>query len=290
VPDFVAATEFVWTHARVLDRHRFAHAFLDGSPEPVLDALAAYRNTDGGYGNALEPDCRAPVSQPIATTMALALLDEVGGLDAETASGPARWFSSVLTAEGALPFCLADVASYPRAPWWNPEGDPPPPNLNPTGAAVGWLRRAGVGAAWIDRAEEWCWDEIDRSPAVDQYKAEALSLLVVHAADTARAARTIERLCTMVAGGEIVSLDAAAEPRGPDAHTPLQLAPRPDSVLRAAFDDATIDAFLDRLAGAQAGDGGWTIDWPAPGQAAVSEWRAIRTIEAWETLRAYGRV
>lgn len=151
-PDVAAATEFVWRHARVLDRHRFAHEFLEGSADAVVTALAAYQNPDGGFGNALEPDCRAPVSQPIATSMALAMLGEVGRLDTEQeiVRAALRWCEPASTDEGALPFCLSDVADYPRAPWWNPEGDPPPPNLNPTAGVVGWFREAGVEADWIE--------------------------------------------------------------------------------------------------------------------------------------------
>ena len=55
-------------------------------------------------------------------------------------------------------------------------------------------------------------------------------------------------------------------------------------------DDAIIEAFLDRLIAAQQEDGGWPIDWPAPGTTAIHEWRAIRTLEALGTLSAYGRL
>ena len=58
-PDFDAAAEFMATRARVLDRRVFQRLFQGGAPEPVRDAVAAYRNDDGGFGHALEPDLRA---------------------------------------------------------------------------------------------------------------------------------------------------------------------------------------------------------------------------------------
>ena len=52
------AREFIWRNGRLLDRHLFACLFDGGQREPVLAALRAYQNADGGFGNALEPDKR----------------------------------------------------------------------------------------------------------------------------------------------------------------------------------------------------------------------------------------
>ena len=71
-----AAARFLAGNARVLDRRRFERLFLDGEARPVRDALAAFRNSDGGFGHALEPDGRTPGSQPAAVAMALRTLDE----------------------------------------------------------------------------------------------------------------------------------------------------------------------------------------------------------------------
>ena len=63
-PDFDAAAGFLAAHARVLDRRTFQRLFGGGGARPVRDALAAYRNDDGGFGYALEPDVRTEASQP----------------------------------------------------------------------------------------------------------------------------------------------------------------------------------------------------------------------------------
>ena len=55
-----------------------AGLFTGGGTTPVRDAVAAYRNADGGFGHALEPDVRDPASQPAATEMALRIMDETG--------------------------------------------------------------------------------------------------------------------------------------------------------------------------------------------------------------------
>ena len=76
-PDVEAARNFVLGNARLLDRRRFLHRFEDGSAEAVLEALLPYRNEDGGFSHALEPDLRGLASQPVPLEHALHVLDEI---------------------------------------------------------------------------------------------------------------------------------------------------------------------------------------------------------------------
>ncbi len=128
-PDLAKATDFIWRAARLLDRRRFDALFLGGPPEAVVEALEPYRNADGGFGNALEPDIRAPLSQPVPTWTALCILDETGGFG-EWAVEPlisraCDYLQSITTAEGGVPFVLPSVRDYPRAPWWETDDHPP---------------------------------------------------------------------------------------------------------------------------------------------------------------------
>ena len=68
------AGRFLAETARVLEYRRFRHLFVAPDPEGVLAALAAYATPDGGYGYALEPDGRGPVSQPLHVDLALRVL------------------------------------------------------------------------------------------------------------------------------------------------------------------------------------------------------------------------
>ena len=77
-PDLTAATAFMATHARLLDRRRFELLCGRGEPTEVLAALDGYRNSDGGYGWGLEPDLRSPESQPAGALHALEVFAEVG--------------------------------------------------------------------------------------------------------------------------------------------------------------------------------------------------------------------
>ena len=74
------------------------------------------------------------------------------------------------------------------------------------------------------------------------------------------------------------------------ALTPLHLAPRPDALARACFDDSTMEAHLDALVAQQQEDGGWPLSWAPPGGAARAEWRGKWTLDALVVLDAYGRL
>src|SRR5437764_5870908 len=75
------AQDFTWRNARLIERYLFTALFAGGSREPVLAALRAYQNEDGGFGNALEPDKRCPSSQPQDIEIALRILDAIDSLD-----------------------------------------------------------------------------------------------------------------------------------------------------------------------------------------------------------------
>ena len=71
---------------------------------------------------------------------------------------------------------------------------------------------------------------------------------------------------------------------------PLDYAPRPGSMARRLFDDATIELHLDALVAKQQDDGGWPITWESPSAAAVSEWRGFHTLRTLQILRDYDRL
>jgi hypothetical protein len=285
--DLERAYEFVWTHGRLLERRLLERRLGEGSAAAVERAVLGYRNDDGGFAGVLEPDCRTPHSQPEAMRLALVVLDEIGCLDAVRARSFADWLSSVATAEGGVPFCLPTVEGYPRAPWWKPV---PEPDLTPTGGLVGLLRPHAPEHPWVRRAADWCWARAGEGVPKSQYGVHALVEFLITEPDRERARPILDALGEALANGRVVPLDPSATPASPDTHTPLQFAPTPAHPLRRRFAGWVVDAFLDRLAAGQQDDGGWPIDWPAPGTTATYEWRAIRTLDALRTLSSYGRL
>ena len=284
--DFSAATAFVAANARVLDRRRFERLFEDGPAAPVRDAVAAYRNDDGGFGHALEPDCRAPGSQPAAVAMALHIMDETGAWDEDLVRGACDWLAAVAPAEGGAAFVEATLEGWPHAPWWVPE-EGHPASLVATGMIAGTLHARGVSHPWLDGAAEVMWNRIAKMDEPGAYEMFGVLAFLQHVPDRERAREVFGRVGPLILERNLVAL----YPEAPgEVHGVLEFAPEPDSLARALFDDATVQAHLDHLAHGQKDDGGWTFNWPAWSPAAELDWRGFLTVDALRALRANGRL
>jgi hypothetical protein len=270
--DLPAAARFVADAARLLDRHRHAALFEGGPKEPVLAALRAYRNDDGGFGHALEPDLRAPTSQPGATLYALEILGELDAFDDALAAAAIEWIPAVADADGTIPFVLGDVDRWPHAPWWQPE---PASFLTAALAAV--LHEHGVRTEWRDRVEPWCWEQVGTRDFASAYWWLYLIRFMDHAGDRDRAEAELKRIRKPVAGllGEF---------------TPLDLAPWPHLASRSLFAPEAVGRALDALEAGQQADGGWTFSFPQWSPGATLDWRGAVTVRALQVLRGNGRL
>ncbi|MFI5977092.1 hypothetical protein [Streptomyces sp. NPDC051452] len=290
------AEPFVWLTARVLERRLFAYHFLRGAPDAVEAALDAYRNEDGGYGHALEPDLRGPVSQPLHTAHALRVLDAVARCGGQRVERACRYLTSVSTADGALPAVTPDQRGYPTAPYV-PVLDAPPSELLATGPVVGLLHRNEVWHAWLFRATDFCWQAVESLENSHPYEVEAAVTFLDSAPDRARAEAAADRLGRLVRAQRLAALDPDdldAYPVAPgyapgEHHFPHDFAKSPDSLARAWFTDDEMARSLDHLAAEQRADGGWPVRWRQWSPVPALEARPLVTIEALRTLRSYGR-
>jgi hypothetical protein len=285
-PDLSAAAAFVADDARILDRRRFQRLFGGGPASAVRDAVAAYRNEDGGFGHALEPDCRGPGSQPAATEMALRLLDEADAWDEDLVRGACDWLATVAPAEGGAAFVEAGpLEGGPHAPWWVPE-EGHPASLVATGMIAGTLHARGVAHPWLDGATEVMWNRIGKLTEPGGYEMFGVLAFLQQVPDRERAREAFGRVGPLIAENGLVTLDPEAEG---EVHGVLAFAPEPDSLARVLFDDATVAAHLDHLARGQRDDGGWTFNWTAWSPAAGHDWRGFLTVDNLRLLRANGR-
>ena len=284
-PDFDGAAAFMAGQARVVDRRLFQRLFSGGAAGAVRDAVAAYRNPDGGFGFALEPDCRAGASQPAAVEMALRLLDFADEWDSRLVTDAVDWLATVAPAEGGAAFVEPSVAEGPHAPWWVPE-EGHPASLIQTGQIAGVLYARGFSHPWLDRATEVMWSRIETLSAPSGYEMFGVLAFLQHVPDRARATAAFARVGPLLLAGGLVALDPSA---GGEVHSPLAFAPLPSSLARGVFSEAVIEAHLDHLAGAQGDDGGWMFNWPSWSPAAEADWRGFLTVDALRVLRANGR-
>ncbi|MFL5657284.1 MAG: hypothetical protein ACJ8CB_24255 [Ktedonobacteraceae bacterium] len=285
-PNLSKATDFIWRTARLLEQRRFAYLFLDGQRQAVLEALRPYQNPDGGFGNGLEPDIRGPVSQPVPGWTALCILDEARAFADPLVTRACDYLLTITTPEGGVPFVLPSVRDYPHAPWWE-TGDQPTASLNPTAAFAALLHKHRVEHPWLTAATEYCWRKLDQMERTDPYEMRAVLPFLDFVSDRQRAEHVFARVGPKILEQKLVALTPTTQN---ETHTPLNFAPRPQSLARRLFSDEVIETHLDALTSAQQEDGGWQFNWLAWNPASALEWRGVVTIEAVVTLRAYGRL
>jgi hypothetical protein len=280
--DLPAARTFVAAHGRLLDRSRFA-LLADGAPaEPVLRALAAYANADGGFGRALEPDVRDPASQPIAVLAALDVLHEAGAGDHPLGGAALDWLGTISADDGGIPFLLPSAAEWPCAPFLTP-GEAA--SFHMTAAVTAAALRLGAGAhPWVERATAYCWDHLPGEGAF-AYELHFTLEFLDAVPEPDRAAAALEALRPHIPRdrGLPVRGGTSGEELGLDV-----LAARPGRS-RTLFDAEAVERAIDAHLATQRDDGGWDFDWLAWNPAVAWEWRGRRTADAVALLRENGR-
>ncbi|WP_367124873.1 hypothetical protein [Streptomyces phytohabitans] len=298
VPDPAAAAAFLTTHARLLDRRRLELLLGRCKPDSVVAALDGYRNPDGGYGWALEPDLRARGSQPVAALHAFEPLAECGPAGPyPQAAALCDWLGTVTLPDGGVPFALPmagqDLAG--AAPFWA-EADPAVSSLHMTAVVASAAHRVGRhdpavrDHPWLARATEFCRRTIaalTEQPHAIEFRF-VLDLLDAVYETHDWAAPELARLAAWLPY-DTGTLAVAGGADG-EAMRPLDFAPLPDRPVRGLIAPGAIEADLDRLARGQLDDGGWAVDFVTRSPAAALEWRGYATVGAVHVLRANGRV
>ncbi len=156
-PDMEEIRRFVYRNARPLDLARWQYHMEGYSAEPVIKALAAYQNADGGFGSALEADCWNPPSAPIQCGTAVNILWEIGFQDKEHAvvKGLLRYLQSrEHFVQGRWENAIPSNNDFPHAPWWHTDSSSRARSeFNPTAILAGFLLYfIPAGTAEHDRA------------------------------------------------------------------------------------------------------------------------------------------
>jgi hypothetical protein len=280
--DYTAAENFIWSAARLVDRHRYSMLFADGPVQPVTEALRGYRNPDGGFGHALEPDLRGPSSQPSPTLYALEILSEAGSSDCEMARAARAWVAQVAGPAGDIPSVLPGFERYPHAPWFPAE----PGSMLTLALAAAYHADGVENDEWLGRASDRCWRSIETTDEPRGYWLKYALAFLDAVPDERHAREALTSLATKV------DVSTVAPVGGVEGETlrPLDLSPRPGSRSRELIDEASIEAHLDAVESEQLEDGGWMFDWLAWSPAQTIDWRGNITIRALGWLRDNGRL
>jgi hypothetical protein len=291
--DLSAASAFVVTHARLLDRRRFDLLLGRDDAGLTLAALDGYRNADGGYGWGLEPDLRAQESQPIHALHVFEILHECGAAAGTRAVELCDWLETVSFDDGGLPFVLPIADPAGCAPWFA-DADSDRSSLHGTAAVVSaaWrvARHDTVVAAhpWLVAATRYCLDGIADSERLSAYELVFLLRLLDALHDTdIEAADHLAHLTASLPSSGLLPAEGGVEG---EVLRPLDYAPDPGSPIRARLADEAVDAELDRLVDEQRRDGGWEVDFASFSPAGRLEWRGYATLRAVGLLVRNGRL
>lgn len=289
--DLTRASAFMTTHARLVDRRRFDLIAGRGRVGGVLSAVAAYRNPDGGFGWALEPDLRSPESQPAGALHAFEVFDEIGPDTSGLATQLCDWLASITLPDGGVPFALPVADATGSAPFWA-QADPSQSSLHLTAAVAEMAHRvarhdpAVRDHEWLARATDYCWRqivELDRPRHALEFRYVLWFLDAIHDVRPDAAAE-LQRLGKLIPDSGTLAVEGGIEG---EAMHPLDFSPWPDRPLRGLLAPETISADLDRLAAQQRGDGGWVVDFASHSVAGTLEWRGYATVNAVKILLAH---
>jgi hypothetical protein len=289
--DLDAVPGFMAMHARLLDRRRLDVVLHDAPPDGVLAALSGYRNPDGGYGWGLEPDLRAGESQPGAALHAFEVFEDIHPATSPQAVELCDWLASASVPGGGLPFALPVSDSAGCAPFWA-EADPTVSSLQITAVVTAIAHRvargdpAVAGHPWLARATDYCLAAIEAMGDAPHALELAFALQLLDAVHDTRpeADALITRLGGHIPASGMVQVGGGLED---EMMRPLDFAPSPGRPVRRLFAREAISAELERLAGSQQDDGGWTVDFGSYSPQAALEWRGHATVRAVSVLRRH---
>ncbi|MEM7625681.1 MAG: hypothetical protein AAF333_08635 [Planctomycetota bacterium] len=299
-----AAVTFLREQGRPLDYALYRFEFESGDLGAVLDELAAYRNDDGGYGHALEPDAVVSASSVLDTTHALQVLRRIRATRDEPQVRDAMRFlrESFNREHGVWPIRPFASAGVVCAPWWKAEDAAQwaarmaEGRLNPTAEVLGYLIEYAADA---DAARA---DEV--AGRVRRWVDEAASPMDGHdLLCLARLTRTAgideqwrDELVARVRGD--VALRIEEDPAKWDGYglKPWWIGETPDDSVLGGVEPALVEAMLDHEIGRQEDDGGWPPFWdwgglhPEAWPAARQAWKSVLTEHMLRVLRDFGRL
>ncbi len=302
---FECARDFIKSQARPLEKATFAWEFEGGSVDEVLAQLSKFQNPDGGFGQALEPDVRTPVSSALCTEMGLRYLAErrTAAVHPMVQAAVKYLLDSFDPETQVWRVIPQDANDNPHAPWWHDETG----SLAHTFDDFLVIPRAGilallhhyaalVPADWLAAVSKKTVQDIERL-GTEKFGGGgdalvyALRLAEASGLPASFKSRLLPRL------REIADAIVTRDPQAWASYSapPLKLAPTPASPI-ADLLTGDLQLHLDYLIEQQSPEGSWEPSWnwgdfyPDDWPQAKQEWRGILTLDMLLALRAFNRI
>lgn len=115
--------KFIYNNGRLLERKLFSYFFENGKKIDVINALVAYQNNDGGFGNGIEPDILCPDSTAIGAETAMYILDLLEWKDNDITDKLINWIITKQNEKGYINHPPKNIYNYPFQEWWGGPDD-----------------------------------------------------------------------------------------------------------------------------------------------------------------------
>lgn len=285
------ALDWMKNHGRAIDQRCVAVEMDETDRSAITDALRPYQNSDGGFGNALEPDVRLAGSSVLAGTIALQLLAQYGLDPADLLDGVSGYFTAAYDPEtAAWPIVPENVSEAPHAPWWNYR-QPADCLVNPRAEILGYvLRWPGFAAgADVDRITAEVGEHLKSTESVEMHELMVFDRLFA----SPNLPSTLEGLRDRYLDLARQTIPVARADWKGYALTPLTVIEGPDHPLAGELADPIAEN-IDYLWSLQTADGSWDPPWnwgSFHGEAwpeAADDIRSKVTARAIRMLRRFG--
>jgi len=297
---FEKAKNWILENGRPLEKMLVKFHFDDGSFQEVISALKTFQNDDGGFGNAMEPDLRTPVSSILGTSIAFQVLRslkiEAGNLDFAKSAVQfiLKHYDETNQSWRIIP---KEAENSPHAPWWNQtnrEDNFQGFHLNPTAEILGYLYdyKDIVSAEIISSLSAKVLTELKSLNEIEMH--DFLCCKRLHESKNLADAFKHE------IGSELIRLLDSyvvkdSSKWGGYGLRPLQVADSPDSVFFNKL-QKLVEENLDFEIDTQDSSGVWLPTWswgdsfPDEWNKAKKEWTGIITLDKLKLLKNFGRI
>jgi hypothetical protein len=272
---FQKARDFVYSNGVLWERALFAYLFEAGSLERVHQCLLCYKNSDSGWGHALEHDIRTPESHPLALEFILGVMAR----DFEIPTGnlfddASAWLVANQADDGTLRN-PPSVIDYPHAPWWNEGGQSIPCSI------VGNLAKLGKASnQLLINTQKWAIENL----TIEQIGSIEWLFMCYRPLDYFMNIETFPDLESHRQAAIETMISLAENAPETQYSVLFQFASSPDARIAQGIPQTLIQRNLDYLEASQQDHGGWNDEHN------LDQWKPYVTIHVLRTLQQYGRL